>query len=50
MTEPTAAELVARAEKLQPLVREYATQTENDRRVAPERIGRMSRAAQSFSQ
>jgi alkylation response protein AidB-like acyl-CoA dehydrogenase len=36
MTEPTAAELVARAEKLQPLLREYAAQTENDRRVAGE--------------
>src|SRR6516225_7862751 len=36
MTEPTAAELVARARALQPLLREHAAKTDADRRVATE--------------
>jgi alkylation response protein AidB-like acyl-CoA dehydrogenase len=38
MTEPTAAELVARARELQPLLREHAAKSEADRRVATESI------------
>jgi alkylation response protein AidB-like acyl-CoA dehydrogenase len=34
MTEPTAADLVARARELQPLLREHAAKTDADRRVA----------------
>ncbi|POM23190.1 Flavin-dependent monooxygenase, oxygenase subunit HsaA [Actinomadura rubteroloni] len=38
MTAPTPAELVARAEALQPLLREHAARSDTDRRVAAESI------------
>ena len=44
MTEPTAAELVARARALQPLLREHAAETEADRRVADECIAALGEA------
>jgi alkylation response protein AidB-like acyl-CoA dehydrogenase len=44
MTEPIAAELVARARALQPLLREHAAQTETDRRVADECIAALGEA------
>ena len=44
MTEPTAAELVARARALQPLLREHAAETEADRRVADECIAALVEA------
>ena len=36
MTEPTAAELVAQARALQPLLREHAAKIDADRRVTAE--------------
>jgi alkylation response protein AidB-like acyl-CoA dehydrogenase len=44
MTQPTAAELVARARALQPLLREHAAKTDADRRVPAECIDALSAA------
>jgi alkylation response protein AidB-like acyl-CoA dehydrogenase len=44
MTEPTAAELVARARALQPLLREHAAKTDADRRVPAECIDALGAA------
>ena len=44
MTEPTAAELVARARALQPLLREHAAKTDADRRVPAECIDALGEA------
>jgi alkylation response protein AidB-like acyl-CoA dehydrogenase len=44
MTEPTAAELVARARALQPLLREHAAKTDADRRVPAECIDALADA------
>jgi alkylation response protein AidB-like acyl-CoA dehydrogenase len=44
MTEPTAADLVARARELQPLLREHAAKTDADRRVASECIDALGAA------
>src|SRR5690349_23248149 len=44
MTEPTTAELVARARALQPLLREHAAKTDADRRVVTECIDALGEA------
>ncbi len=44
MTEPTPAELVARARALQPLLREHAAKTDADRRVPAECIDALGEA------
>src|SRR5215472_3499053 len=44
MTEPTAAELMARARTLQPLLREHAAKTDADRRVPAECIDALGEA------
>ena len=44
MTEPTAAELVARARELRPLLREHAAKSDSDRRVATECIEALGEA------
>jgi alkylation response protein AidB-like acyl-CoA dehydrogenase len=44
MTEPTGAELMARARALQPLLREHAAKTDSERRVADECIDALGAA------
>lgn len=44
MTEPTAAELVARARELQPLLREHAARSDADRRVAAQCMAALGEA------